>query len=216
MKKLSSRFLSKEEEQAVTAAVQAAERTTSGEIVPMVVSASHTYPVAAMLGSAFLTLPLALVLTRLSGSLLWLGPDNMWLFLLFTALFCFPLYKLVDTSIFLKRLFLLRHQVEEEVGEAALTAFYTEGLYKTSEENGILLFISVLEKKAWILGDRGINARISADKWQEIVDELSAGIRAGQQAEALCQAVTAVGEILKHHFPIGDADRDELHNLIIR
>ena len=52
--------------------------------------------------------------------------------------------------------------------------------------------------------------------WQDIVSELTKGIRSGRQGEALCAAIRRVGEILKTHFPYRRDDTDELHNLIIR
>lgn len=182
----------------------------------MVVSASHTYPMASAIGGAFFAIPLALLLTAFTGEHLWLGSQNMWLFLIYLTFLFYPFHYLVDRSTFLKRLFLLRNQVEEEVQEAAITSFYGEGLYRTRDENGILLFVSILEKKVWILGDRGINEKVREHEWQEIIEALSAGIRSHRQCEALCQAVDRVGKVLHHHFPIREDDRDELHNIIIR
>lgn len=216
MKKLSEKFLTEEEQIRITETVQRMEKLTSGEIVPMVVSTSHDYPVAKAIGACLLTLPLALLLTSLTGSYLWLGPQNMWLFLLYSSILYFPLYKLVGSNPPVKRLFLLAGQVEEEVEEAAVSAFFNEGLYRTRQENGILIFISVLEKKVWVLGDRGINERVGQDEWQDIINELSEGIRDDQQCEAICRAITRVGNVLRHHFPIQEDDHDELHNIIIR
>lgn len=210
------KFLTKQEQQAVTEAVQRAEKQTSGEIVPMIVSASHHYPLAAASGAALIALPLALVLTSLLGSALWLGPRNMYLFLAFFGLLYYPLRALISRSPGLKRLFLSNSQVEEEVREAAITSFFGEGLYKTREENGILIFVSVLEQRVWVLGDRGINDKIDPGDWDRIVKDLTEGIKAGRQGEAVCQAVTRVGEMLRTHFPLRQDDRDELHNILIR
>lgn len=216
MTTLAEKFLTESEQRKITRTVQSAEKLTSGEIVPMVVSASHNYPMASATGGAILTLPLALLLTSLAGSYLWLGPQNMWLFLIFFSLLYFPLKRIVSKNLFLKRFFLLASQVEEEVEEAAITSFFAEGLYKTRQENGILIFVSVLERKAWILGDKGINAKVDPTEWQDIIDEVTEGIKTGQHCAALCQAVSRVGNVLRHHFPIEDDDHDELHNIIIR
>lgn len=216
MKDLSIQFLTQEDQQRVTEAVQRAEKQTSGEIVPMVVSASHNYPMASAIGSVFISLPLSLLLTSVTGSLLWLGPQNMWILLIYWTLLFFPMYYLVDNTPFLKRLFLLKSQVAEEVEEGAVTSFYSERLYQTRDENGILIFVSVLEKKVWILGGRGIYEKIDPDQWPDIIDELSAGIRENNQCDALCRAVDRVGTVLVEHFPIREDDKDELHNIIIR
>jgi putative membrane protein len=138
-------FLTKAEQDQVTAVVREVEKTTSGEIVPMIVSRSHDYPMAAALCSAMISLPLCLVLTGLIGPYIWIGPQNLWLFLGLSAV-CYPsLYALARRTDKIKRFFLNQRQVDHEVCEAALAAFYSERLYKTRDENGILLFISVLE-----------------------------------------------------------------------
>ncbi len=216
MQTLAEEFLTKEERQAVTDTVQQAEKKTSGEIVPMIVSASHHYPSAATSGAAMISLPLGLLITSALGSYFWLGSQNMYLFIISFTLLYVPLRFIVHRSPQLKRLFLINSQVDEEVEEAAITSFYSEGLYRTREENGILIFISVLEQRVWILGDRGINEKITPDKWQHIVEELTEGIKSGRQGEALCQAVDQVGNMLKTYFPPRDDDRNELHNVIIR
>lgn len=216
MTSLAESFLTQHEQQRVSEAVHAAELRTSGEIVPMIVSASHHYPLACAAGGAILALPVALLLTALIGRYLWLGPENMYLFLALFAMLYLPARALVAHTLWLKRFFLNRDQVEEEVEEAAITSFYEEGLYRTRAENGILIFISVFEHKVWILADKGIDERIDTSQWQEIVAELSQGIQTGRRCESLCEAVQRVGEILAVHFPIADNDRNELHNIIIR
>ena len=216
MEALAKEFLTASEQQAVTSEVQKAERETSGEIVPMIISASHHYPMAAVRGATLMALPLALVCTSQLGSSFWTGSDNMYLFVFFFALFYLPLRFVVNRSVKLKRQFLSAREIEEEVEEAAITSFYGEGLYRTREENGIIIFISVLEQKVWILGDKGINDKINPAEWENIVNELIQGIKSGNHGEALCMAVRQVGGILKTHFPYRRDDTDELHNLIIR
>ncbi len=215
-KTLAEAFLSAAEQQQVTEVVQEAEKITSGEIVPMIVSRSHDYPTAAITCAAVMSLPLALLLTNLLGKLFWIGPQNMWLFLALAAILHAVLYPLAMRSDRLKGFFLSRKQVEQEVEKGALAAFYREQLHKTRDANGILLYISVMEKKVWVLGDSNINARIDQQEWDQTVIELTAGIKEGRPAEAICQAVRRVGQILSSHFPYRKDDQDELHNLIIR
>jgi putative membrane protein len=215
MKTLAELFLSQEEQQTITAAVQAAEKKTAGEIVPMVVSKSGDYPLAAVVCSASFAIPLSLLLTVIVGKLLWVGPQNMWLFLgIFTLIFI-PIYFLVKKTDRLKYYFLNPDHVEEAVSKSALAAFYSQGLYKTSGDNGILVYISVLEKKVWIFADAGINNKIDQGTWDNVVAKLTKGINQNDQCLAICTAVTSMGEILHEHFPYDKNDKDELHNLII-
>ena len=215
MKDLTKRFLTPSEQENIKNTVAAAEKTTSGEIMVMVVPSSYHYPTANLLGATAISLPFSLILTPLAGEFMWIGPQNMWVFLsIFTILF-FLFYLTVKQIPWLKRLFIPKKEIEEEVEEAALTCFYKQQLYKTRDETGILLFVSIFEHKAWILADRGINEKLPSDTWDKIVDKMVSGIKEKRQVEAICQAVEAVGRMLSQHFPTKSDDTDELKNLII-
>jgi putative membrane protein len=215
MKDLAQKLLNEKEKAQVEAAAQAAEKRTSGEIVCMIVSSSYHYPMSNVIGATALALPLALILTPLAGAWLWLGTQNMWLFLgIFTILFIGG-YFAVKHSSALKRVFVSRKEMDIEVEEAAVTHFFQHGLYRTREKNGILLFISVFEHKVWILADQGINEKVPEGHWDAIVSRLTEGIRRRQTAAAICRAINTIGEELKQHFPARSDDTDELQNLII-
>ena len=216
MKTLAQQFLSEEEQRAITRTVQEAEKLTSGEIVPMVVSESHTYPVAPIVGGIFFALPLSLLSARLFGGMLWLGTDNMWIFLSFFILYYSIGYLAVQRVPTLKRFLLSPQRADLAVQEGAAAAFFRESQHDTRDANGILLYVSVFEHRVWILADKGINDRIDPRTWQEIVDQVTRGIREGNQGQALGDAILRIGSILAEYFPIGSDDKDELHNLIIR
>ncbi|MFH2124383.1 MAG: TPM domain-containing protein [Pseudomonadota bacterium] len=216
MQTLAQQFLTKTEQDTISALVRQMEQQTSGEIVPMVVSSSHSYPTAIICGATALALPFSLLLMPAVSGFFWLGSQNVWIFIiLFVALYGI-FYGLVQYFTCLKRLFLSRKQVEAEVQEAALTSFFSEKLYKTKDENGILIFISVLERKVWVLADSGINACIDSGQWQGVIDLITQGIKEKRQCEAICAAISQIGELLKTHFPIQENDINELHNLIVR
>ena len=212
---LAEKFLTAAEQQNVSAVVQDMERSTSGEIVPMVVSRSHDYPMAAVSCCVSMALPLALLLTNLIGARIWIGSQNMWLFLGVLAALYGLLYPLITRSDRLKYFFLNRKQAAREVEEAALSAFYRQRLHDTKDANGILLYISVMEQMVWILADTNINTKIDQQEWDSIITQITAGIKAGKSAQAVCQAVHSIGQILQRHFPVQKDDKDELHNLII-
>lgn len=216
MQTLAQQFLTEAEQNTISALVQQMEQQTSGEIVPMVVSASHSYPTAIIVGATVLAFPLSLLLMPVVSGLFWLGSQNVWLFItLFITLYGI-FYGLVYRFSWLKRLFLSRSQIEAEVQEAAITSFFTEKLYKTKDANGILIFISILERKVWVLADAGINARIDLEQWQSIIDLITQGIKEKRQGEAICNAIVQIGNTLKTHFPVQENDINELHNIIIR
>ncbi len=209
-------FFSPEEQQRIRDAVHQVELKTSGELVPMVVSESHSYPLAPIRGAALIAFMTALAGTPAVAGFFWLQPSNLWVFLgIFFPVFCI-VYYLVATCPSLKRLCLINSEMEAEVENSAITAFFTEKLYRTQNANGILIFISLLERRAWILADSGINERIPQERWAEIVAIITRGIREKQQCQALCEAIRKAGEILEKEFPVQDDDINELHDLIIR
>ncbi len=215
MATLAQSFLTPAEQEKITRHVEQAEKLTSGEIVPMIVSQSHSYPLAAVAGATFISLPTSLLAAHLIGGYFWIGPDNMWLFLAcFILLFALS-YPLVQRVSWLKRRFLLPKRAAEEVQAGAVQAFFRERLYRTRAQNGILLYISVFEHRVWVLADAGINEKISHEQWQEIVNTVVNGIRNNRQGEAICEAVTRIGTLLQEFFPYTEDDKDELHNLII-
>ena len=215
MKDLSKKFLSEADRQKIIAAVKKAEKNTAGEIVPMVVSSSYHYPMADMIGATFLALPVALVLALLIGGWLWIGGDNLWLFLGFFAIFFFVFHMVVKHTNWLKRWFVSQREMDEEVEEAAVTSFFRQALYRTRKNTGVLIFISVFEHKAWILGDRGINEKIEQAQWDDIIAKLIDRIKQKKQTQGICEAVDRIGKLLAIHFPVQMDDSDELRNLIV-
>lgn len=213
MKNLAERYLSDDDREKIMKAVREVEQYTSGEIVPMVVSSSYHYPMSNVIGGIALALPVSLILTDLIGGWLWIGKQNMWLFLgIMTILFIF-FHWVVKHILWLKRLFISKREINEEVEEAALINFFNEGLYNTRDRTGILLFISIFERRVWVLADSGINEKVKKGQWDKTVEIILDGIRKKDQADAILKAIKEVGELLKEHFPKKPDDRDELQNL---
>jgi putative membrane protein len=215
MKDLAQKFLSDDERTRVSEAVKAAEKLTAGEIVVMIISASYHYPMSNAIGAAFFALPLALIFTTLTGEWLWIGDQNMWLFLGCLTVLFILFHEIIKRCAWLKRCFISEREFKEEVEEAAITHFFKQGLYRTRDETGVLVLISVFERKVWVLADRGINEKVQAGQWDDIVKIIVDGIKQKRQTDAICEAVEKIGDLLKTHFPIKPDDTDELKNLII-
>ena len=218
MKNLASKFLSEPEKKTVEACVREVEKRTSGEIVPMVVSASYHYPMSNMIGGLIFALLISVGVTlAYSIRKSWGGVTAMdlWLFPAVFAVSFLLFHELVKRIPWLKRIFVTKAEISDEVEEAALTSFYRNGLNNTRDRTGILIFISVFERKALVLADEGINAKVDTGVWQEVVDLVVNSINPRHQAEGICQAVKRCGELIRQHFPIKADDTDELDNLIV-
>ena len=215
MHALARTFFSGQEQQKITGTVQRVERLTSGEIVPMVASASSSYADIVLIAALVLALPFALLIAFAFSAFFWWQGEVLWLFLLsFSGCFCLARMLVLHWPALI-RLFLAGPRTEREVEQAAFTQFFAQGLHATRAATGVLIYLSVLERKVWILGDRGINRVVKPESWQQLVDQLTTGIKAGRQAEALCQVIEAVGSLLQEHVPPQTDDRNELANLLI-
>ncbi len=202
-------FFSSDEQQRIETAVKAAEMTTSGEIVPMVVDASYEYPRAELIAGVSMALACGLL-----GS--WaFGGESIWWFLPIFLVSFLVFFFLVRSCPALKRKLIHPDELTAETREKALVAFLEQGLHETRDKTGILILISLFERRVVVLADSGINAKVPEHTWDEVVAMVLAGLKEGNACEALCAAVTRCGELLSENFPRKTDDTDELPNLIV-
>ncbi|HIJ89879.1 MAG: hypothetical protein OEV89_03860 [Desulfobulbaceae bacterium] len=202
-------FFTETEKQRIAATISEMEKKTSGEVVTMVVAASDTYPEATLLAGFSIGGVIGLIITDL-----FLG-DSLGYFLpllIGGALLVSGLAKKFPP---LLRLFIPDSRLETRVAERALRAFYEKNLHTTRDNTGVLFFISLLERKVWILADTGIYQKISQETLMGYADDIATGIKQGQACNALCREIEAVGAILARHFPIKSDDTNELSNQVL-
>jgi putative membrane protein len=188
----------------VEQAVQEAERSTSGEIVPMVVARSDDYPGVRAVAAA--------ILAFAAGVVVLASPLDLLLWLPSVEIVTFAVgYWLAGRPVFLRSL--IPESVRaERVDRAAKLAFLEEGLVETRDRTGILLYVSLLEHRVEVLADRGINERVEEGTWDGVVRLILDGIRERRAEEGLVNAVGLCGQILASQFPPRPDDSDELAN----
>lgn len=202
-------FFTEAEQERIRQAVRAAESDTAGEIATMIVDESDRYPEAELAGSLFLAATVALAVSVATHHVTIWSYLPMVIVLYFPALFLFrrfPRGKLPFAG---------ASRIAEAVRIRAVRAFFEKGLYRTRHETGILIFMSLLEHKVWILGDRGINERIDPSSWQEMAGDLARGIAAGKGCDALCAVIGRCGGELSRHFPRQADDVNELGDTLL-
>lgn len=199
-------LLSTDEKQSIEQAVAAAEQRTAGELVVVVAQRSADYAVFRAGLSAALTVALAIEAARLFDAPVWL----LFLAQLPTAAL---LYVLVGYTGWL-RWFVPKAVREDAVLQRAFSAFVQSGVGNTRERSGVLVFLSEAERKAIILADRGINARVAAGEWQTDIDTLIQALQKGEAARGLLAVVERIGGILAESFPPQPDDDNELPNAV--
>lgn len=203
-----SELLTEEEKTAIAEAIKAAEATTSGEIVFAVTDASARYPQATLQGALIgMALTTALCLLVLSEPTV---TEVLWIELLSFAVVYAALPYLAW-----RRWLIPRREIDARVRQASLIEFYSSGLYRTRESNGILIYLSRFERHVAVLGDRGIHEKLGDPHWDDVRDTIIRGIRARKAGAGICAAVEICGKALAKHFPRRPDDTDELPDKVI-
>lgn len=193
-----------EEEKRITETIKNIEKKTIGEVAVMVVDCSDQYPEAEIIGSIFISSLVSLIVTILFFH------QNMWAFIFFCIFLFFPMIYIFKKSPTFKALFLNPHRIEECVYERAVKGFYEKRLFKTKMHTGVLFFISLLEKKVWVLADEGIYNKIQQESLNKYAQRVAEGIKNNKACEALCSSIEEIGEILSEYFPYKTGDINEL------
>lgn len=207
--KNANNFFSESEKEKIRSLVKKAEHETSGEVAIMVVDASDSYREAEILGALLLSSFIAMIIA------VSIQHVTVWTFIPVVLIFWFPSLYFLRLVPRLKLSFVGKKRLEEAVRERAVRAFFEKELYRTREETGILIFISILEHKVWILGDRGINQRIDQQLWTAIAGELAGKIRENRAFEGLCSTIEKLSGMLAEHFPKKADDTNELPDEMI-
>lgn len=207
--KIPETFFTKAEQERIEQAVVAAESKTSGEIVPMIVGASARYAEAELMG---------VVIGLIIGTIIELMWHDPWgpvhAYILWPMVGAISGYA-ASSIPSVKRRLLPRQRIAEAVHLRSLAAFAGHGLHHTNDETGILIFASLLEHRAVVLADRGIDGKVQLGTWQTVVTTLTEGLKSGNTCDGFCKAIEHCGEILAAHFPRSARDSDELPNKII-
>jgi putative membrane protein len=180
-------------------AVEQAERGTSGEIVPVVVPRSDGYHDTAWRCAAFVGAIALLALAlgqRFAGFWMPLGLTGVALVAIIAAALTGVAVAFVPA---LTRLFSSQATLTRRTAQRAMEAFVSEEVFNTRERTGILIFLSLLERRVVILGDSGINSKVSQGEWEGIVSTIVAGIRSGRPTDAVIEAIGTCGKLLALH-----------------
>jgi putative membrane protein len=213
----SDQFFSEADLEAIRATVREAEARTSGEIVPYVVDRSDEYSSTAWKGAALgaLLAPLiALAIYRWTN--VWGIPLEYWIAIpapiggaaaYLVAAFLPPVRRWLTGE----------HVLEARVRRRAAVAFLEQEVFHTANRTGILLFVSLFERRVVLLADSGIHQKVEEGQWEVITRRLAAEIRRGRPGPALVEAIRACGDVLaRHHVEIRPDDRNELSDELRR
>lgn len=208
-------YFSDDDLAAVKAATAAAELDTSGELVCVVVERSDGYDDARWRAAALGALAGGL-LTAYGFYALETWSPSYWIWpALLPLLGAAAAWVLTLTMPAIERELAGPETMRDRVHARAAAAFVSEEVFRTRGHTGVLVFLSLFERRVEILCDEEIRLRVPARAWQEINSRLAAGIGAGEAGAALVEAVGACGRLLADHgLAPADDDIDELSDAV--
>ena len=218
--------LSEDDHAKVSAAIAAAEAKSDGEIIAIAADQSDAYH---DVGLHYAVLVLFLVLaffaiwpdqlelwwTRLMG---WTTEPSMRQLL--TLLLGFALLKFLAVLFILKwrplRLLLTPGSTKtRRVRRRAVMLFKTGAERRTIGRTGILIYLSMGERRAEIVGDEAITAVTTPETWGEAMTALIQEVKGGRPGDGIVAAVGLIGTVLAEHFPKTSEDSNEIPDKLI-
>jgi uncharacterized membrane protein len=97
-----------------------------------------------------------------------------------------------------------------DVLDRAAYIFDKLGMQKTERRNGVLFYLAISNRRFAVIGDKGINAVVPENFWDDIKNNLLNHFREEKFTEGLMEGITMVGRKLKKHFPHQTGDVNEL------
>ena len=112
-------------------------------------------------------------------------------------------------SNFLRRLFSKKKYRKDSVRTSAAAMFYEAGIANTNAEMGVLIYLSLMERRLELIADRGILKKVPAQEWNRQLFELHQ-IGMNPNPETFQNAIRQLGRILATHVPATGENPNEL------
>ena len=219
--------LSEADHEKVSKAIAAAEAKSNGEIVAVATPISDSYHDVAL---HWALIPLFAVLAwaawRPTALQWWYNflfggwqPDPTMSQLL-TLLMFFAALKFTVALLILKwmplRVALTPGSTKHRrVRRRAVTVFKAAAERRTADRTGILIYLSMAERRAEIVADDAILKVTDDHTWGEAMTALISDVREGRPGDGICAAIERVGVVLAEHFPRSATDTNEIPDKLI-
>lgn len=210
--------LKKDIQEKINQAIKKVEKQTSGEIAVAFIKESYNYAFYELIFAVLCGFFYFFILMFFSNSIEKIIQNMFWdysssyllIFYGFSTFLVIFIFYFISNVSFIDRIIVPRSVMRKKVNERAARYFTEAGIFNTRDGTGILIFISLLERRVEILADRGISQKIPAEQWTSLVNHIVEGVKINKFAEHLIDAISECGKILKEHFPVRADDENEL------
>jgi putative membrane protein len=219
--------LSEADKEKVSAAIAAAEAKSGGEIVAVETPISDPYHDVAL---HWALVPLFAVLAwaawRPTALVWWYdflfggwSPDptmsQLLTLLMFFAALKFTVALLILKWMPLRLLLTPAATKHRRVRRRAIAIFQAAAAGRTTGRTGILIYLSLAERRAEIIADEAILKVTDDHTWGEAMSALIENVREGRPGDGICAAIERIGVVLSEHFPRSKEDVNEIPDRLI-
>ena len=212
-----------EQRQQIEDAVTAAESQTSCEIVPVVATQSGRYDRAEDMVGLWLAVIAAITVwlafprtANEHGDWSGLTFDLGLIVLVLSMVVAFLIGAIAGSQIgWLRRLFTPRQQMQEEVAARARAIFFDQRVHHTSGATGLLIYVSLYEQMAVVLGDQEILDKVGQAVLDQLCEQLTTALKQGNPTEALQTVITEAGKHLSGPLPRSADDVNQLADALV-
>mgnify|MGYP001794844117 CR=1 FL=1 len=186
--------------------IQALELESSVELVTVIYPESDHYRDSELCGFILLTAIWLLVTFMIHLEI------HLYL-ILFGTLLCFSLgIGLVKGLNPLKRLLTNKARMRREAEIMARAVFQKAHLHRTSHHTAVLVFVSVMEQRAIVLWDIGVDMALNIEDLDQLAVDFDQIFEADAPPQALLEQIKACTPLFAQHLPVQPNDINELPN----
>ena len=99
--------------------------------------------------------------------------------------------------------------------ERAVQVFSDLRIWDTEENNGVLIYILLVERRIEIIADRGIYKKLGQDYWMDVNKEMVSLFKEKEYKKGVVYAISKITEEMAKLFPKQGEDPDELPNTVV-
>ena len=214
--------LTEEDHAKVSAAIAAAEAKSDGEILAVATPLSDPYHDVALHWAVLVLIAVLAWAAACPSCLDWwldlfLGgwrPEptlrEYFTFLLILAVLKFTAVLLILRYMPLRLALTPGATKTRRVRRRAIAMFKAAAERRTVGRTGVLIYLSMGERRAEIVADEAITKVTTAETWGEAMAALLEDVKAGRPGDGIAAAVEQVGLVLAEHFPRSLTDTNEI------
>jgi putative membrane protein len=115
------------------------------------------------------------------------------------------------------RVFVPAERRDGEVRQYAQALFLEHGLHRTRQRDGILVLVSLFERRVVVLADRGVSEKVSRTEFDAVIAAVATALSHTSLQDALVTGLDRLQDILAHHgFRTRAGDANELPDGVIQ